>query len=198
MKNTSMLFGAAFAAFALSIPTVQAESKAADVLKAHFGESLQTAEGKKVDLKSLEGKAVGIYFSAHWCGPCRAFTPELVKFRDANSEKFEVVFVSSDRSEEERKGYIKDAGMKWLGLPLNGDESKALKKKYEVSGIPALVILRSDGELLSRDGRSLIMSKPDPALINDPKAKVDVATEDYKCSNCDKTHQRKVAKLVKG
>jgi nucleoredoxin len=198
MKNPSMLIGAAFAAIALSISTVQAESKAADVLKAHFGESLVNAEGKPVDLKSLDGKAVGIYFSAHWCGPCRAFTPELVKFRDANSEKFEVVFVSSDRSEEERQKYIKEAGMKWHGLPLNGAEAKALKAKYEVSGIPALVILRSDGELLSREGRSLIMSKPDATLINDPTAKVDVATEDYKCGNCDKIHQRKVVKLVKG
>ena len=27
----------------------------------------------------LKDKVVGIYFSAHWCPPCRSFTPELIK-----------------------------------------------------------------------------------------------------------------------
>ena len=50
------------------------------------------------------GKAavVGIYFSAHWCPPCRGFTPELAKIYaqcKAEGKSFEVVFVSSDRDE---------------------------------------------------------------------------------------------------
>ena len=28
----------------------------------------------------LEGKVIGIYFSAHWCPPCRGFTPKLVEW----------------------------------------------------------------------------------------------------------------------
>ena len=43
---------------------------------------------------------VGIYVSAHWCPPCRTFTPQLVQLcKDiaAASKKFGVVFVSGDR-----------------------------------------------------------------------------------------------------
>jgi thiol-disulfide isomerase/thioredoxin len=29
---------------------------------------------------ALAGKVVGIYFSAHWCQPCRDFTPRLAAF----------------------------------------------------------------------------------------------------------------------
>lgn len=53
--------------------------------KTRFPSDLIDASGKKVDATTLNGKVVGFYFSAHWCGPCRLFTPELVKF--ANSIK---------------------------------------------------------------------------------------------------------------
>ncbi len=35
----------------------------------------------------LEGKTVCFYFSAHWCGPCRNFTPVLKKvYADLKAE----------------------------------------------------------------------------------------------------------------
>ncbi|KAK3933257.1 Nucleoredoxin [Frankliniella fusca] len=43
---------------------------------------------------------LGVYFSAHWCPPCKAFTPQLVNTYNAVRERghsFEVIFVSSDR-----------------------------------------------------------------------------------------------------
>ena len=43
--------------------------------------------------KMADVDAVGIYFSAHWCGPCRGFTPQLAKAytqMKAAGKKFEV------------------------------------------------------------------------------------------------------------
>ena len=56
-----------------------------------FPGKLLDSDGKEVSKDVLSGKTVGIYFSAHWCPPCRTFTPSLVKFRDKNKKKFEVV-----------------------------------------------------------------------------------------------------------
>ena len=43
--------------------------------------------------------AVAIYFSAHWCPPCRGFTPVLAEFYNEANEsdkQVEIVFVSLD------------------------------------------------------------------------------------------------------
>ena len=54
---------------------------------------------RKPTTEVLAGKRfVALYFSAHWCGPCRKFTPLLsVCYEDqADKDEVEVVFVSSD------------------------------------------------------------------------------------------------------
>ena len=85
-------------------------------------------KGKSVSVKELQGKVVGFYFSAHWCPPCRAFTPSLVDFTDKNNDDFEVVFVSSDRSPDAQMSYMKEANMKWYTLEHRSqDASKTVK-----------------------------------------------------------------------
>jgi nucleoredoxin len=127
---------------------------------------LHDAEGKEIDAASLKGKTVALYFSAHWCPPCRAFTPSLVKFRDENADKdFEIVFVSLDNSEDEKKTYITEMKMKWLTIPGAGSkESQGLAQKFQVRGIPALIVLRPDGSVVTENGREDVMIAPDKAL----------------------------------
>ena len=80
---------------------------------------------------SGEGMVVGIYFSAHWCPPCRGFTPKLAewytKFRKTDKGKnFEVVFASSDRDEESFNEYY--ATMPWLAVPFSDRDRKVGQK----------------------------------------------------------------------
>lgn len=120
--------------------------------------------GEEIDTATaFEGKkAVGLYFSAHWCPPCRGFTPKLAEFyKDALADKgLEIVFVSSDRDEAGFKDYFGE--MPWLALPYSArDKKDALSRKYKVSGIPALVIINpEDGSTITTDGRSEVMKDP--------------------------------------
>ena len=101
-------------------------------------------------------KLIGLYFSAHWCPPCRAFTPELVKFRDACFEKgypFEIVFISCDRTEKDMMGYMSDTKMKWLAVPFDSPLKQELMDTFGVRGIPTLIILDSKGNVISKDAR---------------------------------------------
>ena len=100
---------------------------------------------------------------AHWCPPCRGFTPTLSKWYTAFKEKnpnFEMVFASSDRDEAAFKEYHSE--MSFLALPYSERDAKtALSKKCKVSGIPSLCVFGPDGELITTDGRSKVTEDPE-------------------------------------
>ncbi len=127
---------------------------------------LMDSNGGNVSSESLKGKYIGLYFSAHWCPPCQVFTPELVKFRDANvNNNFEVVFISADFSEQEKQTYIRETGMKWLHVPgAAGPVHRELEKRFGISGYPTLVILAPDGRVVTHSGVNEIMIAPGIAL----------------------------------
>ena len=50
------------------------------------GTSLVRWDGSRVLTTALEGKIVALYFSAHWCPPCRQFTPVLKQFYNEINE----------------------------------------------------------------------------------------------------------------
>eukprot|EP00616_Rhizochromulina_sp_CCMP1243_P009393 CAMPEP_0118973736 /NCGR_PEP_ID=MMETSP1173-20130426/10841_1 /TAXON_ID=1034831 /ORGANISM="Rhizochromulina marina cf, Strain CCMP1243" /LENGTH=419 /DNA_ID=CAMNT_0006923429 /DNA_START=43 /DNA_END=1302 /DNA_ORIENTATION=+ len=127
-----------------------------------LGDTLKNSSGTVATQDALAGKVVGLYFSAHWCPPCRAFTPKLAEIhRDITGQgkNFEIVFVSSDRDEPSFDEYFSE--MPWLSLPFEERDRKgALSKKFKVSGIPTLVLLNEDGSLISKDGRSVVSEDP--------------------------------------
>lgn len=144
---------------ALGFQKSEATAKAPDAIYELFGDKLRTAKNKPVSVDTLTDKVIGIYFSAHWCPPCRAFTPQLVKFYDklqADGKPFEIVFVSSDRSKDAMYDYMKEMGMNWSALPFGDKNKELLAKKFNVSGIPKLVILNAKGELITENGRNYV------------------------------------------
>lgn len=81
-------------------------------------------------------KVVGVYFSASWCGPCQQFTPVLAEFykkMNSKGKKFEIIFVSRDRSAEEFGRYY--SKMPWLAVPLPSLNKvlESLAPKYKVN-----------------------------------------------------------------
>jgi len=128
-----------------------------------LGDSLTSGNGATVSTtEALAGKkAVAFYFSAHWCPPCRGFTPKLAEWykKDLKAKGLEVVFVSSDRDEQAFKEYFGE--QPWLALPFaDRDRKGELSKKYKVQGIPSLVIVDAEGKTITTDGREAVSEDP--------------------------------------
>ncbi len=99
-------------------------------------------------------KVIAIYYSAHWCPPCRQFTPELVKFYNETKKEhpeFELIFVSSDRSEKDMEHYMQWGKMPWLGLKHAETRGSELTK-HAARGIPYMVVLDAEGKVLVEKG----------------------------------------------
>lgn len=106
-------------------------------------------------MSQLVGKTVLLYFSAQWCGPCRAFLPTLVdvynKIKEKNSD-FEIVFISSDRDQSSFDDFF--SGMPWLALPLEDERKAYLKKMFKIRGIPSLVAIGPSGKTVNTDAKA--------------------------------------------
>lgn len=117
------------------------------------GNLVRLAGEELVEFDSSEAKQAefyAFYYSAHWCGPCRRFTPKLVAFYNAmkrSGHDFEIVFVSSDESAKKMKAYMQETQMPWPALAFNKCGNK-LVSQYEGSGIPCLVVTDKDGHVL--------------------------------------------------
>ncbi|TKY58652.1 nucleoredoxin 1 [Spatholobus suberectus] len=114
-------------------------------------------DGGKIPVSELKGKVVLLYFSAHWCPPCRAFLPKLIdayhKIK-AKDNALEVVFISSDKDQAAFDEFF--AGMPWLALPFGDSRKKFLSRKFKVSGIPMLVAIGSSGQTVTKEARDLV------------------------------------------
>lgn len=142
----------------------RAETKAAPAsLGDLVGSAFVNAAGETVKAEALEGKKIiALYFSAVWCPPCRAFTPRLVEAANelkADGKPFEVIFVSRDRSADAMLGYMKDYKMQWLALPFGDARIQALASRYDIRGIPALVVIDSNGNTITTNGRAAIAAQ---------------------------------------
>lgn len=128
-------------------------SKLPDKLLSNKGE-VNTSEIKK-------SKIIGLYFSAHWCPPCRGFTPVLATCYDEwkkDNKSIEIIFISSDKNEEEFKNYFKE--MPWLAIPKNNtDAINSIKTHFNVRGIPTFIVLDSNGKVIDSDARNEVASK---------------------------------------
>ncbi|HPC18846.1 MAG: redoxin family protein [Kiritimatiellae bacterium] len=138
------------------------EAPASPVLEELFGRRLEGVKGRRMSTGELAGKKIGIYFTASWCPPCRAFTPELVKVYNqlqADHKPFEVVLVTSDKDERSMDKYMKDYDMPWVAVPFGDKRIDLLKKKFSVSGIPKLVVIDDAGQILSANARGEVTAQ---------------------------------------
>eukprot|EP00897_Mesotaenium_endlicherianum_P004737 jgi/Mesen1/4291/ME000022S03572 len=121
---------------------------------------LVDGNGKKVKVDQLKGLSIGLLFSAHAVPAARGFTKVLNQvYRElkADGKGMEVIFFSNDDTPELWQQSLIEMG--WLALPYNEQEtSDALGEKFEVRDIPTLIILDSEGQLVTKDGVELIQT----------------------------------------
>eukprot|EP00906_Rhabdomonas_costata_P010890 RCo015317 len=138
--------------------------------------ALVDASGKPRSVKDLQGKTLGIYFSALWCNPCMQFSPILRMFYQAcnkSTTPLEVVFVSCDLTDGQHAAYIKHIHDLWLHVPyanqkVMGELKKAtgcwagpkdaevLGRIHHKVGIPTLILYHPDSPQVIQNGTDVV------------------------------------------
>ena len=123
-----------------------------------------TADGQKVSLAGLSGRAVLLNFWAAWCLECRSEMPTFERLhRELSVQGLAVVGINAREETTTIREYAKELG---LTFPLISDPTGKINSAYGVIGLPTTF-------LIGRSGRAVALaigprewgSKPARALI---------------------------------
>ena len=113
--------------------------------------------GKPFDQSTLTGKVVLVDFWATWCGPCIAEIPNVLEaYQKYSSQGFEVVGVSLDQDRDALEKFVTDKKIPWPILFENSEGSgwqHPLATYYGISGIPTVILIGKDGNVVSLNAR---------------------------------------------
>ena len=122
--------------------------------------TLTSDQGKAVTLSKVKAKCLLIDFWASWCGPCLREVPNIkAVYERHKKDGFEVISVSLDDDKGKWLGAIKKHAMPWTQVSSLKGWRCPVAKLYNVSAIPAMVLLDENGKIVSTNARGEALEK---------------------------------------
>jgi nucleoredoxin len=140
------------------------------------GKLVNSATGAPVVMTGDTPEYFAFYRGAGWCGPCRQFSPSLVKFYQETKPKngnFEVYFISGDKTAAEMRSYAREAGFSWSAVPHERQPQMQIVNRLFTNLIPQFVVTDRQGKVLidsAQTGGPAIALKQFGALLKKPVA----------------------------
>lgn len=125
-----------------------------------IGTKFQSKQGQVSLEEVTKYPLIGIFFSADWCPPCQGVVPLLTSFYsevNAKEMQFEIIFCSSDQDEESFIEHFDS--MPWLAFSYGSKQQIELYEEFDIVGVPVLVVINSQGDVLDTKGRNTIQKK---------------------------------------
>lgn len=112
--------------------------------------TISDGEGNEVQLSDFlkDGRYLLVDFWASWCGPCRAAMPHLAKINAEHGKNIRVLSIGVwEQSKANNDKAKEDLKMTWETL---FDSENMGPQTYGVVGIPTLILIAPNGEILAR------------------------------------------------
>lgn len=108
-----------------------------------LGKDLQ---GNKIRISDYHGKVVIVSFWASWCGPCRRELPVLAGVvKQVGPDHLQVIAINYKDEYEPFKYVVKV--LKDYPITFLRDSTSRTARKFEVSGIPRMIVIGRDGKV---------------------------------------------------
>lgn len=111
-------------------------------------------QGKPISLADFKGKYVLVDFWSAGCSWCRKETPNLKKTYAAFKDKgFTILGVSTDFKKSDWLQAIREDKAIWHHLLLSRSDRDATLKRYSIIGIPQMILIDPQGNIVAKDLR---------------------------------------------
>lgn len=104
-----------------------------------------TLAGNKMDVSSLAGEPVVLWFWAPWCTICRAEAPDVAKVAAEFGGRVRFLGVPGIGQEKDMRAFVKDTGIGGFDQLVDSDGS--LWKRFGVVAQPAFAFVAPDGSV---------------------------------------------------
>ena len=107
--------------------------------------TLRSVDGPNLRLTEQRGRVVLVNFWATWCGPCRQEMPQLNRlYEKYRASGFVLLGVNVDDDTRTAVGVAAKLGLKF---PVLLDTDKKVSQLYDMSAMPATVLIDKDGRV---------------------------------------------------
>ena len=137
----------------------------------------KTLDGSEFDWDSYKGKVVLVQFWATWCKPCREELPSiLADYETYHKKGFEIVGISLDYNLAPLEEFLKEEPLPWTIVyngPRGDNQDRELPNAtyYGVSGIPELILVGRDGNVIATGLRGPALGLELETLFGDSEEK---------------------------
>lgn len=139
----------------------RAEDAPRDLSDVLDGRLVQLQAGRLAPAAAPRARYVAFYFGASWCGPCRAFVPELRQRYAAlkrGSTPVEIVFVSDDADCRRMADYVVASRMPWPVVACHERARLDWLRRSRGEALPGLLVYDAQGRRVitswSHDGNT--------------------------------------------
>lgn len=110
--------------------------------------TLKSIDGKLVNIPGEQGDVVVLYFFASWSGSCKRQTTLVEKLAEEMKEQGVVIYgLNNERNEANVQKYVEENN---ITFPVLMDDNKANFKHYDVTTLPAFVLIDSSGTVVQK------------------------------------------------
>ena len=107
--------------------------------------TLPDINDKSLSLSDLRGKWVILDFWGSWCGWCIKGIPDMKKYYEKYSGKFEIVGIDCNDTKEKWKAAVEKYELPWIHV--YNDAGDGTPDKYAIEGYPTKIIIDPEGKI---------------------------------------------------
>lgn len=123
----------------------EAQKKQAEGIEAPVF-TLNDIEGKPLALNSLRGKYVVLDFWGSWCVWCIKGFPKMKEYYAKYSDKFEILGIDCNDTEDKWKAAVKKHELPWLHVYC--PKNSSVLTDYGITGFPTKILIGPDGKIV--------------------------------------------------